>query len=209
MYVPLFFCCLLPLALASLKRTYSECYDFPMIITNLCRFRQILLGSFNSVLFHLSYHSLFLFPPWFMPLWFKETNLTQPWVRGENKWVTFFRLPGDRKEDGRKLLEKCNHYCNRPAVLWISHNYLTIWVNAGMLSLPCQHVRVHIKKTHRAAATRTISSSLCACTLITVSLPLASHYPSQTSKVWVAVVFICMHACLNAPVQCWGSNPGP
>lgn len=108
---------------------------FPWSYKNLRRFSQILLGSFSSVLFHLSYHSLFLFSPWFTPLWFKETTLTQPWVCGENEWVSLFRLPGDRKEDGRKLLEKCNHYCNRPAVLWISHNYLTIWVDAGMLSL--------------------------------------------------------------------------
>lgn len=79
----------------------------------------------------------------------------------------------------------------------------------GCFLLQCQHVRVHIKKTHRAAATPTISSSLCACRLITVSFPLASHYPSQTSRGWVAVVSICMPACLNAPVQCWGSNPGP
>lgn len=70
-----------------------------------------------------------------MPLWFKEMNATKLWVPCENKWVKFFRLPGDRKEDGRKLLQKCNHYCNRPAALWISHNYLTIWVNAVMLSL--------------------------------------------------------------------------
>lgn len=77
-----------------------------------------------------------------MPLWFKETNATKLWAHCENKWVKFFRLPGDRKEDGRKLLQKCNHYCNRPAGLWISHNYLTIWVNAVMLSLvmsTCAH----------------------------------------------------------------------
>lgn len=69
-----------------------------------------------------------------MPLWFKETNATKLRAHCENKWVKFFRIPGDRKKDGRKLLQKCNHYCNRPAVLWISHN-LTIWVNTMMFSL--------------------------------------------------------------------------
>lgn len=132
LYVPLLFP--FSLALTILKRTHSECLWFSH---DLIKSMLVKANNFRSTLIppyfmNLSYH---FFPLWFTPLWFQETNLTQPWVCSENKWVTFFRLPGDRKEDGRKLLEKCNHYCNRPAVLWISHNYLTIWVNAGMLSL--------------------------------------------------------------------------
>lgn len=162
---------------------------------------------------NLSYH--FAAPPqplppprtllWFMPLWFKETNLTQPWVCGENKWVKFFRLPGDRKEDGRKLLEKHNYYCNRPAVLWISHNYLTIWVNAGMLSLAVSTCACTYREDPLRGCNKDRLSSLCACMLITVLLTSVSHCAIQISRMWIGFFFVCLHAHM----QCWRWNPRP
>jgi hypothetical protein len=107
----------------------------------LIKSKQVKVNDFRSILILSCFMNLgnsfllFCFFLQFMPLWFKEMNATKLWAHGENKWVKFFRLPRDRKEDGRKQLQKCNHYCNRPAVLWISHNYLTICVNAVMLSL--------------------------------------------------------------------------